>query len=78
MPPLVCKVETFRCLWTTVMRVCLIRATLRDAHSDSLLGRGMVVTLYTLRHVWAEVTCSLHLSCHGMCVREDLLTSVVS
>ena len=77
-PPLVCKVETFHCLWTTVMRICLIRATLHEARSDSLLGRGMVVTSYMLRHVWAEVTCWLHLSCHWMCVREDLLTSVVS
>jgi len=63
-PPLVCKVETLRCLWTTAMRICLIRATLRDALSDSLLGRGMVSNSHMLRHIRAEITYLLHLPCH--------------
>jgi hypothetical protein len=77
-PPLVRKVETFRCLRTTVMLNRLTRAALCDALSDSLLGHGMVSNSYTLRHVQAEVTYSLHWSCHRVSVREDLLTSVLS
>lgn len=77
-PPSVCKVETFRCLRTTVTHIYLTRATLSDALSDSLLGLGMVSNSYMLRHLWAEITYSLHLSCHWVSVHEDILTSVLS
>jgi len=71
-PPSVCKIETFRCLRTTAMCMCLIRATLHDALIDSLLGRGMVSNSYMLRHIWAEITYSLHVSCHWVSVHEDI------
>ena len=65
-------------LWTTVMRVYLIRATLCDALSDKFLECGMVSNSYMLRHVKAEVTYLLHLSYHQVSVHEDLLTNVLS